>query len=45
MSLRYYEIAEKTHRILNSFTHEKLVPLGEICRLGPGIRQLDLAYG
>jgi SAM-dependent methyltransferase len=45
MSLRYYEIAEKNHRILNPFTHDKLMHLGEICRLGPGVRQLDLACG
>lgn len=45
MSLRFYEIAEKNHRILNPFTEEKLMLLGEICRLNPGMRQLDLACG
>ena len=43
--LRYYEIAEGSRRILNPFTEAKLMRLGEICRLGPGMRQLDLACG
>jgi cyclopropane fatty-acyl-phospholipid synthase-like methyltransferase len=45
MSLRFYEIAEKNHRILNPFTDEKLMLLGDICRLKPGMQQLDLACG
>lgn len=45
MSLRYHEIAEAGHRILNPFTDEKLELLGEVCRLRPGLRQLDLACG
>jgi len=45
MSLRFYEIAEKNHRILNPFSEENLMLLGEICRLKPGMRQLDLACG
>jgi SAM-dependent methyltransferase len=45
MSLRFHEIAEGNHRILNPFTEEKLMLLGEICRLQPGMRQLDLACG
>jgi SAM-dependent methyltransferase len=45
MTLRFHEIAEKNHRILNPFTDEKLMLLGEICRLEPGMRQLDLACG
>lgn len=45
MSLRFHEIAEGNHRILNPFTEEKLMLLGEICRLQPGQRQLDLACG
>lgn len=45
MSLRFHEIAEGNHRILNPFTHEKLMLLGEICRLQPDMRQLDLACG
>lgn len=45
MSLRFYEIAEGDHRILNPFTEKKQMLLGEICRLEPGLRQLDLACG
>ena len=45
MTLRYYEIAETNHRILNTFTEENLMLLGEICDLKPGMRQLDLACG
>ena len=45
MSLRFHEIGEKDHQILNPFTPEKLMHLGEICRLEPGMRQLDLACG
>src|SRR5215469_10414694 len=35
MSLRYHEIAEAGHRILNPFTATKLDLLGDICRLTP----------
>lgn len=45
MSLRHHEIAEAGHRILNPFTAEKLALLGEVCRLRPGLRQLDLCCG
>lgn len=45
MTLRFYEIAEVNHRILNPFTESKLIQLGEICCLGPGMHQLDLACG
>jgi SAM-dependent methyltransferase len=45
MSLRFHEIAESGHRILNPFTDEKLNLLGEICRITPGMRHLDLACG
>ncbi len=45
MSLRFHEIAEANHRILNPFTEDKLMLLGEICHLKPGMRQLDLACG
>jgi hypothetical protein len=45
MSLRLHEIAEANHRILNPFTDAKLLLLGEVCRLEPGQRQLDLACG
>ena len=33
MSLRFHEISEKNHRILNPFTDEKLMLLGDVCRL------------
>ncbi len=42
---RYHEISETTHRILNPLTRAQLELLGEICSLGPGMRQLDLASG
>ena len=45
MSLRFHEIAETYHRILNPFTEDQLMLLGEICRLHPGMKQLDLACG
>ncbi len=45
MSLRFHELAEANHRILNPFTEEKLMLLGEICRLRPGLSQLDLCCG
>lgn len=45
MSLRFHEIGEKNHRILNPFSEENLMHLGEICCLKPGMRQLDLACG
>src|SRR5690606_8350733 len=43
--LRHHEIAEADHRILNPFTEEKLRLLGEVSRIGPGARILDLACG
>ncbi len=45
MSLRHHEIAEAEHRILNPFTHEKLMLLGEVTRVGPTTRILDIACG
>jgi SAM-dependent methyltransferase len=45
MTLRFYEIAHTHHRILNPFTEDQLLLLGEICRLDPKIKQLDLACG
>lgn len=45
MSLHFHEIALKNHRILNPFTEGQLMLLGEICRLYPGMKQLDLACG
>ena len=45
MSLRFHEIAETNHRILNPFTEEKLMLVGEICRLNAETQQLDLCCG
>jgi len=45
MSLRFHEISEGNHHILNPYTHAELMQLGEICRLDPTMRQLDLASG
>jgi SAM-dependent methyltransferase len=45
MSLRFHEIGETNHRILNPFTEEQLMLLGEICRLDSATRQLDLCCG
>ncbi|MEU6728891.1 class I SAM-dependent methyltransferase [Nonomuraea wenchangensis] len=45
MSLRFHEIAEARHRILNPLTDDELALLGENCNITPGIRQLDLACG
>jgi ubiquinone/menaquinone biosynthesis C-methylase UbiE len=45
MSLRFHEIAESRHRILNPLTENKLRQLGDICRITPRTRHLDLACG
>ena len=45
MSLRFHEIAESYHRILNPFTEDQLMLLGDICRLHSGMKLLDLACG
>ncbi len=45
MSLRFYEISEANHLILNPYTRSELMLLGEVCRLEPHMRQLDLACG
>lgn len=45
MSLEMHEIAETHHRILDPFTDEKLMLLGEVCLLRPGMTMLDLACG
>ena len=45
MSLRFHEIAESYHKILNPFSDEQLMLVGEICRLKSGMRMLDLACG
>jgi SAM-dependent methyltransferase len=43
--LRFHEIAEANHRILNPFTEAKLMEVGEICRLRPHMTHLDLCCG
>jgi hypothetical protein len=43
--LNMHEIAEAGHRILNPLTEDKLMLLGDVCRLRAGQRQLDLASG
>jgi SAM-dependent methyltransferase len=43
--LRYHEIAEGNHRILNPITEEKLRQVGEICKIAPGMTHLDLCCG
>jgi SAM-dependent methyltransferase len=45
MSLRFHEISEANHRILNPFTEEKLLLLGDICGLSADMTQLDLCCG
>jgi SAM-dependent methyltransferase len=45
MSLRFHEIAETNHRILNPFTEAQLLLLGDICRLDADKQQLDLCCG
>ena len=45
MSLRHHEIAEADHRILNPLVESQLRLLGEVARVGPGTRVLDLACG
>ncbi len=45
MSLEFHELAEATHRILNPLNQDKLMLLGEICRLQEGLQVLDLACG
>jgi SAM-dependent methyltransferase len=45
MSLRFHEIAERHHRVLNPFTEDQLQLLGEICAVRPKTHQLDLCCG
>ena len=45
MSLRFHEISESRHRILNPFTAEKLRLLGRICAGERPTRMLDLCCG
>lgn len=45
MSLRFHEIAEQQHRILNPFSEVQLALLGEICQIQHGMQQIDLCCG
>lgn len=45
VSLWLHEISEADHRVLNPLTDAKLMLLGELSRVGPGDRVLDLACG
>jgi len=42
---RYHEISESSHRILNPLSFDKVLLLGDICRIAKGTRLLDLACG
>ena len=42
---KYHEISESTHRIMNPLAPERLMLVGEICRLDSASRVLDLASG
>jgi SAM-dependent methyltransferase len=45
MSLRFHEIAETRHQILNPFVDAQLNLLGDICELHSELRLLDLCCG
>ncbi len=45
MSLRFHEISEGSHHILNPFTEAQLLLLGDICGPDVATRQLDLCCG
>ena len=42
---RYHEISESSHRIMNPPSVDKLLLIGDTCRIGKGTRLLDLACG
>lgn len=43
--LQLHEIAEADHRIIDPFSDEKLMLVGQVARVGPGTRILDLCCG
>lgn len=45
MTLRFHELAEADHRILNPLSEEKMMFLAEICKIHEATRILDLACG
>ena len=42
---RYHQISESSHRIMNPLALDRLMLVGEICKLREGVRILDLACG
>ena len=42
---RYHEISESSHRIMNPLSVDKVLLIGDTCRIGKGTRLLDLACG
>lgn len=42
---RYHQISESSHRIMNPLALDRLMLVGEICKLREGMRILDLACG
>ncbi|MGH9171652.1 MAG: SAM-dependent methyltransferase [Acidimicrobiales bacterium] len=42
---RYHQISESTHRIMNPLSFDRMMLVGDICRLTSGDRLLDLACG
>jgi SAM-dependent methyltransferase len=45
MSLRFHEISEARHHILNPLTDDQLMLLADICQVEPSMELLDLACG
>ena len=45
MSLRFHEVSERRHRILNPFTEAQLQLLADICRIHDRMQHLDLCCG
>jgi SAM-dependent methyltransferase len=45
MMLRFHEIAESAHRVLNPLTDPQVDRIGELAGLAPGTRLLDLCCG
>lgn len=45
MSLRFHEISEARHHILNPLTDDQLMLLADVCQVEPGMQLLDLACG
>lgn len=41
----YWEVSHADHGLMNPFSADRLLELGEVLRLAPGVRVLDLACG